>query len=65
MIKGLDLDIDGVKVSIPIEKAKELYKDLDALFGNSPSITYPPHTRDWFNLGEHGGIHNRTNKSIL
>jgi len=40
MIKGLKVEIDGTEITIPIEKAKELYKDLDILFGKKSNVTY-------------------------
>lgn len=41
MIEGIQVRIDGKLITIPFAKAKELYEDLDKLFGKEPKITYP------------------------
>ena len=48
MIKGLTLEINGKEIVIPMEQARELYNDLDVLFGEKSKITYPPTYRDPF-----------------
>ncbi len=41
MIEGIQVRIDGKKMVIPITKARELYGDLERLFGKEPNISYP------------------------
>ena len=41
MIKSIVLEIEGKLVTIPMDKARELYEDLDSFFGKGPKITYP------------------------
>ena len=42
MIKGIQLEIDGKTINIPIDKAKELYKDLKELFEKKTNVGYTP-----------------------
>ena len=42
MIKGIQIIIDEKTMVIPIDKAKELYEDLHALFGTKNNINYSP-----------------------
>jgi hypothetical protein len=38
---SIKLKIDGVEKEISLEEAKELWEELDALFGEKEIITYP------------------------
>ena len=53
MIKSITLDIDGKDVVIPIDKAKELYRDLEGFFGKDPRITYPINPVNPFDTGKY------------
>jgi len=55
LIKGLKLEIDGTEIIIPMDRAKELYDDLDILFGTKNNVTYTnPFNTEWVNPISYG-----------